>query len=89
MKITDAVATIRFCVEYDERETADLRRIGQLPPVGSPTAQMWLTLEEIEFSEENVLRTGTHDEIKQRINEALKGANILMIDNRSNTERGQ
>ena len=48
MKILAEETVIRYHVEFDEEETALLKRIGFLPPYAAPRARLWWTSAEIE-----------------------------------------
>ena len=43
MKILTEEVTVRYHVEFDEEETALLKRIGFLPPYANPRARLWST----------------------------------------------
>ncbi len=47
MKILESELVIRHHIEFDEEETAFLKKIGDLPPHAAPRARLWLTEAEI------------------------------------------
>lgn len=54
MKILDQETVVRHHVEFDEEETALLKRIGFLPPYAEPRARMWSTKAEIKATKEMI-----------------------------------
>ena len=52
MKILAEETVIRCHVEFDEEETALLKRIGFLPPYAEPRARLWSTVAELEVTKE-------------------------------------